>query len=227
MLKAATRLRGTHFSIREQFPREIEEKRKQLYPILKDARNKGQQARLVRDKLLINNRLYVPQPYERDRPLPPPHANATYHSSSTETAVPHLSPKPYTPWMYQTQPNPYFPSGSVDMRHIQVSPQCGSDIPGMNTYRSIINDMHMSHLQSRVPTSKQPRPPNPTVSRQPRPPLELNTGRMVTNSHYLSGPGQQLYKPYMPRTQQSHMVVNPSDTRQQQVRMMPTPVSPH
>ena len=177
---------------------------------------KGQQARLVRDKLLINNRLYVPQPYERDRPLSPPHANATYHSSSTETAAPHLSPKPYTPWTYQTQPNPYFPSGSVDMRHIQVSPQCGSDIPGMNTYRPTTNDMHMSHPLSRVPTP-----------RQSRPPPQSNTGEMVTNSHHLSGPGQQPYTSCLPRTQQPHMVANPSDTRQQQVRMMPTPVSPH
>ena len=122
VLKSTTRLGGTHSSIRKQFPREIEEKRKQFYPKLKDARSEGQQARLVKDKLLINNRLYVPKPYERDSDRPTiavSRAIAIYYGSSTETAVPHLSPQPYTPWTYQTQSNPYFPSGPVDMRHVQ------------------------------------------------------------------------------------------------------------
>ena len=41
--------------MREQFPQEIEEKRKLLYPVAKKARqNKENRVRLVRDKLYVN-----------------------------------------------------------------------------------------------------------------------------------------------------------------------------
>ena len=46
---------NTDYGVREQFPQEIEEKRKLLYPVAKTARqNKENRVRLVRDKLYVN-----------------------------------------------------------------------------------------------------------------------------------------------------------------------------
>ena len=50
-----TEPRNTDYGVREQFPQEIEEKRKLLYPVAKTARqNKNDRVRLVRDKLYVN-----------------------------------------------------------------------------------------------------------------------------------------------------------------------------
>ena len=46
-------LRGTQYSIFEQFPREINERRKKLLPKLKDAKSRGQQAWIGYDTLYI------------------------------------------------------------------------------------------------------------------------------------------------------------------------------
>jgi hypothetical protein len=43
-------LKGSEFGVREQYPREIENRRKLLYPKLKEAKETGQRARLVRDR---------------------------------------------------------------------------------------------------------------------------------------------------------------------------------
>ena len=50
-------LSNTNYGVREQFPKEIEEKRKLLYPIAKKERqNPENKVRFVRDKLYINDR---------------------------------------------------------------------------------------------------------------------------------------------------------------------------
>ena len=60
---AAETLKGTRYGVREQFPVEIENKQKVLYPIMKKAReNKDNKVRLVRDKLFIDNVEVVPDP---------------------------------------------------------------------------------------------------------------------------------------------------------------------
>jgi hypothetical protein len=51
-------LKGTNYGIGEQFPREIQDRRKKLIPHLKSAKAKGQKANLVADKLYINNKLF-------------------------------------------------------------------------------------------------------------------------------------------------------------------------
>ena len=52
---------GTQFRVNEHFPQEIENKRKQLYPEAKRARqSKNNEVRLVRDKLFINGRQFIP-----------------------------------------------------------------------------------------------------------------------------------------------------------------------
>ena len=54
----ANKLANTPYFINDVFPREVDEKRKSLYPIFKKEKASGQNARLVNDKLFINNKLY-------------------------------------------------------------------------------------------------------------------------------------------------------------------------
>jgi prefoldin subunit 5 len=67
-LRAPSVLKNTNYYVKEQYPHEIEEKRKPLYKIAKDAReNPENSVKLVRDKLFINNKLYVPSGDESSR----------------------------------------------------------------------------------------------------------------------------------------------------------------
>ena len=53
---------GTIISVNEHFPSEIEQRRKVLYPVAKNARrNRDNKVRLVRDKLFINGQQYTPE----------------------------------------------------------------------------------------------------------------------------------------------------------------------
>jgi hypothetical protein len=58
VLKNGNKLKGTNIFVNEQFPRSVEEKRKKLRPILKQAKTKGKNAWMVRDKLYIDGQLY-------------------------------------------------------------------------------------------------------------------------------------------------------------------------
>ena len=60
VLSVAHRLKGKSYGIREQFPPEIEQRRKKLYPAMKQARQQNRQVTLVRDRLYIDNELYNP-----------------------------------------------------------------------------------------------------------------------------------------------------------------------
>ena len=54
----AKKLRGTRIGISEQFPEEIENIRKTLYPELKKAKLEGKRAKIVRDKLIIEGQVF-------------------------------------------------------------------------------------------------------------------------------------------------------------------------
>ena len=56
--KNAGKLKDTPFGISQQFPKEIMETRKRLVPIMKEARQRGQDAYIVVDKLYIDKVLY-------------------------------------------------------------------------------------------------------------------------------------------------------------------------
>ncbi|XP_062568377.1 uncharacterized protein LOC134230565 [Saccostrea cucullata] len=61
--KAAYKLAGDEnkqFGISEQFPREINEKRKKLYPYYKAAKQQERKAQLIFDKLIIDGELFTP-----------------------------------------------------------------------------------------------------------------------------------------------------------------------
>ena len=55
---AYSKLQNTSYRISDQYPREIQERRKQLYPILNQAKAAGKRAILRNDKLFIDGRLY-------------------------------------------------------------------------------------------------------------------------------------------------------------------------
>lgn len=56
--KSAYKLKNTDLSISEQFPREIQDRRKQLLPVLKQAKANNRKTVFVKDKLFIDGRLY-------------------------------------------------------------------------------------------------------------------------------------------------------------------------
>ena len=61
VLANAGRLKGKPYSIREQFPPEIEARRRKLYPVMKEAKSERKHCIMVRDKLFIDNVPYVPE----------------------------------------------------------------------------------------------------------------------------------------------------------------------
>ncbi|CAG2220019.1 unnamed protein product [Mytilus edulis] len=58
--RSAYRLKGTPFSLSEQYPSDILAKRKRLIPILKEARSQNVKAVLLKDKLYIDNDVFDP-----------------------------------------------------------------------------------------------------------------------------------------------------------------------
>lgn len=55
-----TELVGKPFKVYQQYPQEISERRRQLVPIMKELREQNQRAYIVRDKLYVNGRPYIP-----------------------------------------------------------------------------------------------------------------------------------------------------------------------
>ena len=66
VLSIAHRLKGTSYGIREQFPQEKENRRRQLYPVMRRARQERRQVTLIRDRLYIDNELYVPSDMDEE-----------------------------------------------------------------------------------------------------------------------------------------------------------------
>lgn len=62
ILKNSNNLKGTEIWIDEDYPKEVQEERRQLIPIMKTAREQGQKAQLRYNKLIINNELYKKDP---------------------------------------------------------------------------------------------------------------------------------------------------------------------
>jgi len=80
VLDIAYRLKGKPFGIQQQFPPEIEARRKKLYPIQKEAKRNGRRVALVRDRLYIDNEPYV-LPEELEDTVP----EQTTHTRNNET----------------------------------------------------------------------------------------------------------------------------------------------
>ncbi|CAG2184797.1 unnamed protein product [Mytilus edulis] len=94
--KAGRNLRGTFYGVNEQFPPEIEEQRRKLYPIAKQARKEKLKVVMKRDKLYINDKLVKPDEIADDtehkepqrsttRPNKRPRVNSTPERDETKT----------------------------------------------------------------------------------------------------------------------------------------------
>ena len=55
-------LKGANIGIGVQWPQQVREARKSLYPIMQQERNKGNTVKLVKDKLFVNGVEHVPGP---------------------------------------------------------------------------------------------------------------------------------------------------------------------
>ena len=79
------------YKVREQFPDEIEDRRRNLYPVMfRLKRNPNNRVNLVRDKLFVNGELYIPERDPDYRPLPP--RKFTYgERNSVRAELPHQS----------------------------------------------------------------------------------------------------------------------------------------
>ena len=62
-------LKGTKFGIAEQFPKEIAETRRKPHPIIKKAKEDGNAATLIKDKLSINSQRYRGSLSENDESM--------------------------------------------------------------------------------------------------------------------------------------------------------------
>ena len=90
VLHNAHKLKGTPFGISEQFPPEIINKRKKLYPIMKEAKHQGRDVVLVRDKLFIDGEQFISpeeSPVNNDNVWKSPH-----HSQNGQTQDSYVTP---------------------------------------------------------------------------------------------------------------------------------------
>jgi hypothetical protein len=60
ILKSAPKLKGKSYFINRQFPSEIEQARKSLYPVMKELRKEVHRTKLVKDILYVDGRPYDP-----------------------------------------------------------------------------------------------------------------------------------------------------------------------
>lgn len=80
--KSAFKLKGANISIGEQFPKIIQERRKKLLPVMKEASDRQRKAVLIKDKLFIDGKPYHPPATEADHlDAPVPAQGAEGHSS--------------------------------------------------------------------------------------------------------------------------------------------------
>ena len=60
---SAHKLRGSKFGIREQYPAAVEDKRKDLYPLMRRLRGDGGNPKLIRDRLYLRGKLLNPDDF--------------------------------------------------------------------------------------------------------------------------------------------------------------------
>ncbi|CAG2197849.1 unnamed protein product [Mytilus edulis] len=94
VLRNTNKLKGKSFGVNEQFPEEIETRRKKLYPVLKKARQEGKQVKLVRDKLFINGKQY--QSTEEEQNIASEYRGALLKNNQKQSgASPPIPPRPF------------------------------------------------------------------------------------------------------------------------------------
>ena len=81
ILQNAKLLKGKPYGINQQFPAEIESRRRSLYPVMKEAKDRG---KMVRDKLYINNKEYCPVGVQQSQSGETMDFRSAVHSTPTE-----------------------------------------------------------------------------------------------------------------------------------------------
>ena len=95
--KAGRNLQGTRYGMNEQYPEDVEKRRKKLYPIAKAERKKGKKVALVRDRLYVENEQIDPEKYalpeavQERAPRPPPRLNKRARCGSTPEHISNMN----------------------------------------------------------------------------------------------------------------------------------------
>ena len=87
-------MKGTPFGVNEQYSLEVEQKRRRLYPIMKEEKKNRSKVVLIRDRIYVNDELFNPEYYEvehrepqqdqsRTRPKKRPRVNSTPEREDT------------------------------------------------------------------------------------------------------------------------------------------------
>ena len=107
---------GTGYSVNEQFPQEIETRRKVLYPVAKSAQqNESNKVRLVHDKLYINGQLYLPEQTTYNTKMSQQHPQRrlsthrktrNYRTPSTQNSNRHTNGQLHIGKRFSQRPNP-------------------------------------------------------------------------------------------------------------------------
>ncbi|XP_062609377.1 uncharacterized protein LOC134271145 [Saccostrea cucullata] len=79
--RAPQKLKHSNVWVNEQFPPEIEERRRKLYPVLRQALKDHKRAKLVKDTLYIDGKEYIPS--ARSAPSAPVQSLPTWNSTSS------------------------------------------------------------------------------------------------------------------------------------------------
>ncbi|XP_062570261.1 uncharacterized protein LOC134232323 [Saccostrea cucullata] len=95
--QAPRKLKGTHVWVNEQYPPEVEEQRKKLYPVIRQARKEHRRVKLVKDTLYVDGELYVPEEQESA-----PRMEVT--RSLDQAAGGHSANLANTPWTHRGTP---------------------------------------------------------------------------------------------------------------------------
>ena len=142
-LAAPKRLNRTHYGVRELFPPEIEEKRKELYPIAKEFRqNRNNVVRLVRYKLYVNRKEVVAE--HKDKSL-----GLNENRYRRPDRQPTSNVQQQVQWRYATK------EGTSTNRRMQPTrPSKHSDFQQQER-SSLVNIENPKHLDQRQKTDSQ------------------------------------------------------------------------
>ena len=162
----STALKRENLGIGQQWPSEVRETRKALFPIMQREKSKGKEVKLIKDKLYVNDIQYKLTPQERQ-------------SQQSAPQTPRYAPPPppsYPPWLsYQNHGPPsqfgYMSQQSPQRPYVPPPPPVPPGHPGTYPWTSPVRMAPAMHQPSQSP--HQP-PVMPQQSRQPTPTQQQN-----------------------------------------------------
>ena len=182
---AAPSLKGTRFSIREHFPSEIEERRKDLYPVMRKAlENDANKVKLVKDKLFINNRLYEPSKNDKnskfaDKQVDQSHNQRRKYTSSQKSSRKNVNQN--TQNLTQNRANRLnaIPEFSMPNKYEPLSRSVDSgEMPQRNTKRTASSPLE-TNIQNKEPRQS----PDSDEERERQTEIEMDTASTAQMCH--------------------------------------------